>query len=389
MKKKNSIEENYLSTNLSYMDALFQDYLDNDIDDNYRDEKTTHESLKNKQKEEMENLIKSIFVDPNDDSIEIDPLIQIKAENGFAPVFSLNNISTIIGKPKSKKTIFLSLLISEIISKNINTGTFKVGDHKKNRILIFDTEQSKSFAKLTYSRIEQITKLDSMANVQVLSLRETPQWERIDYIEKIINHYDDILLVIIDGIRDLISDINNLHASSVLLNKLLKWSTVGNLHIMNVIHQNKIDPNARGHLGTELVNKSESVILVENSSENRSIIKPISTRAKSFKPFAIAINDNGTPFIDENWKSEKPKLVKAALEPSSINLLEHQKIISEVFTNGEIKGYKKLTIAIKDSWIKNGYNLGNAKVVSFIRFYLNTNLIKKIDQSRPSKYISG
>ena len=74
--------------------------------------------------------------------------------------------------------------------------------------------------------------------------------------------YGGIGLVIIDGIRDLMYDINSPSESSELINLLMRWSSEYNLHIHTVLHLNKGDDNTRGHIGTELNNKAETVLQI-------------------------------------------------------------------------------------------------------------------------------
>lgn len=62
----------------------------------------------------------------------------------------------------------------------------------------------------------------------------------------------DVGLLIIDGIRDLMYDINSPSESTDLINLLMRWSSGYDLHIHTVLHLNKGDDNTRGHIGTEL-----------------------------------------------------------------------------------------------------------------------------------------
>mgnify|MGYP002232569402 FL=1 len=53
-------------------------------------------------------------------------------------------------------------------------------------------------------------------------------------------------LVIIDGIRDLMLDINSTSESVEVINKMMEWSSKYDLHIHCVLHLNKGDNNVRG-----------------------------------------------------------------------------------------------------------------------------------------------
>ena len=81
----------------------------------------------------------------------------------------------------------------------------------------------------------------------------------------------DVGLLIIDGIRDLMYDINSPSESTDLINLLMRWSSGYNLHIHTVLHLNKGDDNTRGHIGTELNNKAETVLQITKSQQDGNI----------------------------------------------------------------------------------------------------------------------
>jgi len=58
--------------------------------------------------------------------------------------------------------------------------------------------------------------------------------------------------VIIDGIADLVSDVNNLEESNLVVQKIMKWSAELDCHIVTVIHSNFGSDKPTGHLGSFL-----------------------------------------------------------------------------------------------------------------------------------------
>ena len=68
---------------------------------------------------------------------------------------------------------------------------------------------------------------------------------------------------------------------------------------------NKADTNARGHLGAELVNKCEAVIMVRKESKELSIIEPGDTRESEFRPLIMKITDN-VPVIEGYYEAQEP-----------------------------------------------------------------------------------
>ena len=89
-------------------------------------------------------------------------------------------------------------------------------------------------------------------------LREQTPDKRKQIIGYMLENMPDVGLLIIDGIRDLMYDINSPSESTDLINLLMRWSSGYNLHIHTVLHLNKGDDNTRGHIGTELNNKAET-----------------------------------------------------------------------------------------------------------------------------------
>ena len=60
---------------------------------------------------------------------------------------------------------------------------------------------------------------------------------------------------------------------------------------------NKGDNNARGHVGTELMNKSLTVLGINKIEKNEeySTIEPIATRDKEFNPLVFGIDEGVCP----------------------------------------------------------------------------------------------
>lgn len=56
-----------------------------------------------------------------------------------------------------------------------------------------------------------------------------------------------------------------------------------NIHIHTVLHLNKSDDNTRGHIGTELNNKAETVMKIIKSELNPEVseVRPMITRKRS------------------------------------------------------------------------------------------------------------
>jgi hypothetical protein len=146
-------------------------------------------------------------------------------------------------------------------------------------------------------KLAHLPEKENCDNLIFSGLRECSPSERLQIIEYALGEETGLGLVVIDGIRDLMIDINNPSESVNLINKLMQWSSKYSLHIHCVLHLNKGDDNVRGHIGTELSNKAETVLVLNKSHLDSAIseVRPLIIRDKEFKPFAFRINNYSTP----------------------------------------------------------------------------------------------
>ena len=93
---------------------------------------------------------------------------------------------------------------------------------------------------------------------------------------------------------DLCNDPNDLHESEALTCELMRWSSEYDNHILCVLHTNPGGDKARGHLGSALLRKSETVILVKADGDT-SVVSPQYCRNEPFAEFAFQINASGLP----------------------------------------------------------------------------------------------
>ena len=228
------------------------------------------------------------------------------------PIGTFGNFSASIGKAKSKKTFNVSAMTAAALSGE-KVLTYKVSlPEGKNKILYVDTEQSKAHCKKTLARILALANLsDGTDNdrLEFLSLRKYTPKERIEIIECALATTEGIGLVIIDGVRDLLFDINAPLEATQITSILMRWTDEYQIHIHTVLHQNKGDENARGHIGTEINNKAETIIKVEKEKpdDNISKVSAVFTRAQTFPTFAFRINDHIRPELVEDYVSEPKK----------------------------------------------------------------------------------
>ena len=231
--------------------------------------------------------------------VEAEPMIAIDGSS----VCTAGNISAIVGEAKSKKTFLTTALVASAIAYRFkNSQAFKnISNNITLNVLWLDTEQSEGHVRKVIDRINTITgvKKTNMedSRLNVYALRELDPLQRREVL------YDALYtlkpnLVVIDGIADLQRDTNDLRESEALVGELMALSTQYNCHIICILHTNPGTDKARGHVGSALQRKAESVIYV-HKVDDISIVEPQFCRNEPFERFAFRVNDEGIPYLTE------------------------------------------------------------------------------------------
>ncbi len=306
---------------------------------------------------------------------------------------TLGNFVVITGKAKSRKSFFAHSLVASSLSVEKCTDNIHLKNHlyeDKQVTLVFDTEMGSYHVGNAQRRILKLANLQTSENLKVYRLRKYAAALRLSFIEYTIYNTPNIGIVLIDGLRDLITSINDEEQASMITSKLMKWSEELNICIICVLHQNKTDLAVRGTVGTEAQNKAEAVYSVTKSTENKeqSIIHPDFCREIDPEPFAFSIDEYGLPYIIQDYLPGKEGASKKqkALLPGEIAKDTHLEILNRVFKANVKPKYGTLMLSLKnevDSWY--GYSIAEAKVKGYIQYYVDKQLIFK-QGARPHTY---
>jgi hypothetical protein len=261
--------------------------------------------------DELDQIIRRCFIDTDIPVIKPPVIMRMKAKHGmnniFTRVMTLGNFSAIIGKSKAKKS-FLATMFMACASKGGELDYTFQSDIPQSRpgVVMFDTEQSNYDAYITAKRVCDMAGKNK-GHFGSFDLREFSPIERCNIIDRFIERQSqNISLIVIDGIADLAMAINDEIEASRVVSLLMKWTKVYNLHICVIIHQNKNDNFATGHLGSSIMKKAECVMSVtkDTTDSMRSEVNCDYIRgAMEFDKFSIIINDNGIPEVDPEFKA--------------------------------------------------------------------------------------
>lgn len=285
---------------------------------------------------------------------------------------TLGNFSASIGKAKSKKTFNVSAIVASALRGSTVLHYRSTFPENKRKILYIDTEQGRYHCQLVLKRILRLADLPEYKNPDnliMLALRKFSPKLRLAIVEQAIGTIPDLGLVIIDGIRDFLYDINSSSESTDIISKFMQWTDDRQIHIHTVLHQNKNDEHARGHIGTELNNKAETIMQVEVDKEDKavSVVEAVHIRDCEFEPFAFRINEEAMPEPVESYLPKEKKTgrpTKGPFDPDKeIPKNVHRPALDAVFANGNISNYDDYIERLKEGYGSQGIKLGYNKAV--------------------------
>lgn len=338
--------------------------------------------------ENARQVLKSVAIDPTEDLAPPSVCLEVVQNGNHATIGTLGNFSLVIGKAKSRKTFFITMVLAAAVKSDFVLGQFK-GTLPENQgtVLFFDTEQGKYHVQKAVKRTVELSGVPEPANFIAYGLRKFSPAERLALIETAIYDTPNLGGVVIDGVRDLVTSINDEEQATMLASKLLKWSEEKGIHIVCVLHRNKGDNNARGHLGSELQNKAETVLSVTKSSDNKdiSIVEPELCREKEFEPFAFSIDEHGLPRLEVNWVA-KPEGQnngngKKTKSPMEIPPETHREVLKMAFKNNPKPRHAELIPQLKLALEIFSITVGDTKTKEFKTYYENESLIEQHGKS--------
>ena len=329
----------------------------------------------------VRKILESCRINPQE-NVERPPVaIQINSEGGPTPSFTLGNFSMVIGKAKSKKTFLIGALAAAAITGNEMIGAVEGKlPNNKRKILYFDTEQGKYHAIKSIRRIAQLSDIANPENLIAYGLRKFRPEVRLNLIREAIYMHSEVGLVFIDGGRDLLSvGINDEKSATDVTSEFLRWTDEREIHLVVVLHQNKNDLNARGHFGTECINKAETTLSVTQVGNDLgiSVVKCEFVRDKPFRDFAFRINESGIPESISNIPRNGSH--RRVTQSDQVEELLHKEVIADIFNDQHQFRYDPMWRKIKAEFDEQDIAISDNNVKDFLIYYQSENWIIKDD----------
>ena len=233
------------------------------------------------------------------------------------PCFPRRELVAITGKAKSGKTFVTSMLMARgasLLPPPKGGGELMRNGKDPLKILWYDTEQSDELTQdILKNRVFRMMETQPLPDLftprpnregageglfDVFNVRAVEWKERRSLLKEAVERYGPDL-VIVDGIRDLVNDINDGVLAQEVMEELLHLATKRNCCIVCVLHQNKgsEDHNLRGWIGTELMNKAFEVYACEKMMPQR-VFKLEQTLTRKYdieQTMYFEVGENGLP----------------------------------------------------------------------------------------------
>lgn len=239
---------------------------------------------------DYESIAGNSIIDPSEVFEKPEPIFFQRPFSQVVDIMTKGNISLIQGRAKSRKTFGMLFIISKILKTNINVRS----------IITVDTEQYKYHSSVFVRRLASMCP-ENYEKFSMFNVRKYSKEVRFQFIEDLIVKTKPDL-IFIDNIRDIIKDFNDIGQSDTIITNLSQLAEEFGTHICCTLHQNKGDKNARGHLGSELTQKAETVFDIE--TEEGSEITKISgayTRNAKFQDMFFTLGEGAIPYeVNEN-----------------------------------------------------------------------------------------
>lgn len=302
-------------------------------------------------------------------------------------VSTRQNIFGIKGKAKVGKSFLMTIINSVVLQKGETSMLESYLPKGRDKIIVIDTEQSRYHVRLMQERIKKMVDIHKMDNLFIYNFDSVPTADRLERVETIITETEGIGLFLIDGIADLVKSVNDEIIACDMADTLRRWATERDCAIGYVLHENPSDSTKmRGHLGTILTNKSETVIQIESDSQQEHVkqVSTSQTRNAKPEPWSFEIVDGMPVILDEVY-------VAPAQKKRSIQLtdIDRYSILTAVFSGNDVTGipYTVMCENIRSTYIEKYGEVSVATISNLVKYCKEKNWLVMPDGPKTNYHL--
>jgi hypothetical protein len=287
--------------------------------------------------------------------------------NGI-PIGSRGNIIAINGKAKSRKSVIASAIMSSCFTQD-EAGFlgFTARFTEDPKVLNFDTEQGLGHWIEGSRRVVVDAGLDEKPKgFYSHHTRDCEVDKRIALLEFALDLYKPDICVV-DGVTDLVFDLNNQEEATKIGGRLMTWSVKYNCLIVAIIHITKGTGYMTGAVGTYLEKKCQTALKCEKDEKDDAVswVTCQYARDKGFPMFSIHYDEVDGHYVRGEASEEMRSSVgpAQASEELKTQLLKQLFAISGTYINtysfnngitraGGLAGIPKMTPKDAKLWAK-------------------------------------
>lgn len=221
------------------------------------------------------------------------PIITINEQ----PLFFPRTINIIQGKSGTHKSRLAEHLCSILLKKpGLNIDLLGLQLNEVNTSVCYVDSERNLSEQYPYS-LQQILLnagyniTDDIHHFDFITLIDIERAERFNsfrqYLEKIREDHTGHIFVILDVLTDLVDNFNDPKPSLQLIDLLNSTINTYDITFLCIIHENPFQEKARGHLGTEILNKSSTALSInyekDSKGNDQEIIKITFLKCRSSK----------------------------------------------------------------------------------------------------------
>lgn len=181
-------------------------------------------------------------------------------------------IAFISGLPKVGKSTVVSFVIATALMKDIpdTLDTLKIRtNYTEKNIIYIDTEQSKSGTAATLKRVLKLANVtECPTNLKYFNVRQYNIDERIEIFKTICDDLPNIAFIVVDGITDFLTGVNDELGSNAAIEMLMHYSSLLDIPILSIIHET-YGGKLRGQFGSQGERKCSGAITIKKHKEHR------------------------------------------------------------------------------------------------------------------------
>lgn len=288
---------------------------------------------------------------------------------GFSP---RGNIMAIAAQKKAGKT-WLATALCIAVLRGEYLG-FRC-PYEGLKVAYFDTEQDPVDGQRILRRVHSACGWpinEDNVRFTIYHLREVSPEGRLDFcVEAIENTRPDLL--IIDGVRDLLHDFNDIEESAKVTQTFMTLSSKVNCAVWEILHMNPGTDKMRGHIGTELGNKCADILTLtkqkDKNDEDNVTYKVEETDSRGHKDIHSL-----TFIIDDTLPYSQPRLLNEA-EVKKVDE-DRRTVVYETLKPYVDPNRAMSTYAIREA-LRKGLHFGSTKADKIVKEAIQLGLLKE------------